>query len=486
MKRVLLINTNTEKFPYPIPPLGICLLASSLKGLYDVRLYDGMFDEGRSLKTLIGSFTPDYIGFSIRNIDDVVADRTVFYPERIIRDFIQPVKKVSDAPVILGGSGFSVFPYELMKLTGADWGITGEGEMVFPEFLRCLDNGETPDHLPQVISKRPGSPATGQHPGFIPFDGIPFSQIDSHLDFTPYLQRGVYSVQTKRGCALRCVYCTYPCIEGRRYRMRDPGEIAREIEEAMDRLGMVTFEFVDSTFNEPAGHAEEICTAIIRRNIRPRLRTMGMNPRNTSERLFKLMIEAGFRQIDVTPDSASPTMIRSMQKGFTFDDIKRTALLTRDFDLPTMWFFLFGGPGETPETIEETSSFIGRYINEEDMVLMHAGLRIYPGTPLHRISLKEGLIRPDESLFYPSVYYYSKDTPKELLDLKLKELGSRFHNAIPAIESTPSVEMLQKATRLRKEKGLDEPMFRTLLKIRRDLKGTKDDRLRHPLRDYGS
>ena len=67
MKKLLLVNTNTVKSPYPIPPLGICLIASFLKGSYDVRIYDGMFDEGSRLESAISSFNPDFIGFSIRN-----------------------------------------------------------------------------------------------------------------------------------------------------------------------------------------------------------------------------------------------------------------------------------------------------------------------------------------------------------------------------------------------------------------------------------
>ncbi|MFH1296156.1 MAG: radical SAM protein [Bacteroidota bacterium] len=476
MKRVLLVNTNIEKFPYPIPPLGLCLLASYLEPWYDVKIYDGVFNEGRSLVDQVKSFDPDYIGFSIRNIDDVVADRTVFYIGDILRDFIHPVQHVSQAPVILGGSGFSVFPQEIMEMTEADYGITGEGEEVFLEVLRCLDKEKPVDHLPQVFRKENRKAGAVSVTKFIPFHSIPFSEIDRHIDFSPYKERGVYSVQTKRGCALRCIYCTYPCIEGRRYRVRNPDDIAREIEEAMDRLGKVTFDFIDSTFNEPAGHAEDICRAIIRRNIRPRLRTMGINPRNTSHELFKLMIKAGFIQIDVTPDSAAPAVIKNLQKGFTFRDIKRTALLTRMYDLPTMWFFLFGGPGETTETVAQTHNFIGRYINEEDMVLMHAGLRIYPNTPLEKIALKEGVIQPGESLFYPSPYYFSADTPKKKLGKILKEISNTFHNCLPSAESSPSPELMQKALLTRKEKELTEPMFRTLLRIRKEERGaTKDE-----------
>ncbi|MFH1160355.1 MAG: radical SAM protein [bacterium] len=468
MKRVLLINTNIEKSPYPIPPLGICLLASYIEPYYEVKVYDGVFDEGRSLVNFVAAFQPDYIGFSIRNIDDVVADKEVFYIDRILSDFIQPVMRVSSAPVILGGSGFSVFPPELMQLSGADYGIVGEAEELFLDLLQKLDQGLVPEAHPRLWRKRSRDAAGGMKSDFLRYDLVPFSDIDKKIDFAPYMQRGVYSIQTKRGCALKCVYCTYPCIEGKTYRLRDPEEIAREIEEVVARLGRVMIEFVDSTFNEPKGHAEAICHAIIKLRLKVNLRTMGVNPRNTGREFFELMKEAGFVQIDATPDSASPTVIRNLRKGFSVADIRRSALLIREFNLPTMWFFLFGGPGETEETVGETREFIREFISPEDMVLMLAGLRIYPNTPLEKIALKEGVIKPGQSLFRPSPYYFSEFTPKKSLNQMISAIADEFHNCLPALDSTPSTEILQKATHLRNAEKLTEPMFRTLLRVRRD------------------
>ena len=103
MKKLLLVNTNTEQAPYPVPPVGICMLASRLESKYEIRVYDGVFAGGTGLVDVVQNFNPDYIGFSIRNVDDIVVDRQVFYIDTIIRDFIEPVKKVTSVPVILGG-----------------------------------------------------------------------------------------------------------------------------------------------------------------------------------------------------------------------------------------------------------------------------------------------------------------------------------------------------------------------------------------------
>ncbi|MCX6268436.1 MAG: radical SAM protein [Bacteroidetes bacterium] len=466
MKKVLLVNTNIEKAPYPVPPLGLCMLARACGDEYEVKVYDGVFAEGAGLVALVEQFNPDFIGFSIRNIDDVVMDREVFYMDEILEKFIHPVKAVTNVPVLLGGSGFSIFPVDLMKMTGADYGIVGEAEEILPVLLYSIINHLDTDEIPNLITakkltvqKKSGfkflKPASGR-----------FSDIDRWIDFNPYSAKGVYSIQTKRGCSHGCIYCTYPLIEGRLFRPRKPSDIADEIENAHQRLGHITFEFVDSTFNDPKGHAESICREIIRRKIKVRLRTMGINPRHTSEELFELMLKAGFVQIDATPDSASPRLLGSLCKGFNLAEIQKMALMIRKFNMPTMWFFLFGGPGEDSSTFHETLDFIDAFINPADLVYMNAGLRIYPDTPLYKIAVEEGRISAGQSVFRPPLYYYSGKISKTELDGLIREASLTRHNCIHALETAPSQEMISEAVETRRVQQLDEPMFRTLLRIR--------------------
>jgi radical SAM superfamily enzyme YgiQ (UPF0313 family) len=229
-------------------------------------------------------------------------------------------------------------------------------------------------------------------------------------------------------------------------------------------LDNITFEFVDSTFNDPKGHAEKICQAIIKRGLKVRLRTMGINPCNVTAELIELMKQAGFAQIDCTPDSASAKMIKALGKNFTIKHLEQAALLIKEHDMPTMWFFIFGGPGETAKTIDESFDFIDKFINEEDMVHITMGLRIYPNTKLYHIASQEKLINQDASLLQPQ-YYVSPFLGKEKLTEIIKEKISQRHNCVLSTESTPEPWMLKQALDMRKELKLKEPMFRTLLRI---------------------
>jgi len=370
MKRLLLVNTNTEKAPYPVPPLGLCLIAGNISHSYNVTVFDAASGAVEDLINHIGAVNPDYIGISIRNIDNVMMNRPVYYFEGIMETFIKAIKLNSSAQLILGGSGFSIFPELILEKCGIDYGIIGEGESSLPALLNCLERKQEPAGIPGVVYRKNGGIVKHQPVFSLPFTRIPVSGIYNWLDLNAYSLRGSYPVQTKRGCSFSCIYCSYPNLEGKNYRLRDPADIADEIEEAQMNIGSMSFEFVDSTFNSPPGHAESICSELIKRKINVQLRTMGINPQYTSKTLFALMKKAGFRQIDCTPDTASPRMLKSLKKNFTMQQLRQCAQYIKSTDMPTMWFFLFGGPGENTETVLETFDFIDHYVADEDMVLI--------------------------------------------------------------------------------------------------------------------
>jgi len=465
MRKVLLVNSNTETVPYPVPPLGLCLVARRASKSHEVRVHDGAASGADGLAELLASFAPDYVGVGVRNIDDVVMAAPAYYVDEIAEAFVRPIRNYGRAPLILGGAGFSVFPQELLALFGADYGIVGEGEEAFAALLAALDGGGNPLEIPGVIGAGGrGAPRRAQ-----PCRGglaLEESRIDELVDYAPYRERGSYPVQAKRGCAHRCAYCAYPLIEGREYRLRDPGEVVDEIRAIRERLGDVSVEVVDSTFNDPAGHAEAICVEIARRGLRVRLRTMGVNPAGVTDELVSLMRRAGFAQIDCTPDSGSPRVLAALGKNFDRSRLERAATILAAHEMPTMWFFILGGPGETRDTIRETFDFIDRFVRPEDMAHVTTGVRIYAGTALALLALDERIIAPGQSLLRPT-FYVSPALGREALEAAVAEEIAQRPNCVPAAESTPDPEMIREALRLRAELDLKEPMFRSLLRVRR-------------------
>jgi radical SAM superfamily enzyme YgiQ (UPF0313 family) len=466
MKKVLLINPNTETAPYPVPPIGLCLLAAALVRRFDVRIYDATFEGNRRLRETLKAFLPDFLGIGVRNIDDVTLGQEHFYIDEIKRDFVDVIREQTDRPIILGGSGYSLFPRLLLSDLDADYGVVGEGERAFLALLETLEAGGDPRAIKGVVVRGEREetrvwPARSK--GAL---DIPAATIDEFIDFEPYRARGTYPVQTKRGCRMRCVYCAYPVIEGRALRLRPPEAVVDEIAAAKARLGDVVFELVDSIFNAPSDHAEAICEEIVRRGLGVRLRAMGMNPGGVTDRLLTLMRSAGFVQIVCSADTASPVMLENMGKGFTREALEAVADLLRAHDMPTMWSIIVGGPGETEATVGETFDFISRFVQELDMVHLTEGIRVYPGTPIYGRAVQEGVIDGRTSLLRP-VFYISPQLGKARLFEIVHEMCERHPNCVRSIDSSPSPALIEEAFALRKARGLKEPMFRTFLRIKR-------------------
>jgi hypothetical protein len=464
MKTVLLVNANECTVPYPVPPLGLALVAAAIAGRYRVEVCDLLTAGEAGLAEAIARQAPDYVGVSIRNVDDVAMHAPVFFIDRI-RDVIMPlIRGACAAPIILGGSGFTLLPREILQETGADYGVVGEGEVAFPMLLAALDSGHVPVAIPGVVTRGQAAAPVGPAPA-ASLDGTPAVGLGTLIAWDAYRQRGACPIQNKRGCVHRCAYCSYPRIEGRTFRCRAASAVADEIEALAAQLGPLPFEFVDSIFNDPPGHAEAICREIIHRGLRVSLRTMGLNPANVTQELLLLMKEAGFQQFDCTPDSASPLLLRNLGKNFSRPDLEQAAACIRAVGLPCKWFFLLGGPGETLDTLRETFAFIDAHVVPDDIAHLSCGLRIYPGTPLHATAVREGLLTADTSLLRP-LFYVAPALGPERLRATVHEWTRSRPNCIPAEEFPPPPDLVREALALRRRENLQEPLMRTLLRLR--------------------
>jgi radical SAM superfamily enzyme YgiQ (UPF0313 family) len=462
MKKVLLINSNTEVLPYPVAPLGLSLVANSLAGTYQVKVIDFAFSSTSYLLKDIKNYKPDYIGVSIRNIDNVTMRKSKWYIEELKQLIIDPIKVTFEGPVIIGGSGFSIAPVEILNYLNVDYGIIGEAENIFCDLLKELDTNSIPKSIEGLVLKnqkeiKPRIFNEGELE-------VKSSNIDQLIDFKPYAERGSYPIQAKRGCIHKCIYCSYPNIEGNIYRLRNVTDIVNEIEEVSKRMPNIVFEFVDSIFNSPLNHAVNICDQIIKRNLRVNLRTMGVNPGEVTDDLIRLMKQAGFSQIDCTPDSASAGMLKSYRKNFNLEKLIECAYIIRKYDMPTMWFFMMGAPKETEETIKETFDFIDEFIFEEDMVHITEGIRIIPKTELFEIALKESVISKSQNVIEPMFYVDPKLGKENLTRILEQEIGKR-NNVLNSIDTRPTKELLQSTIKYRTENNINEPMFRSLLKV---------------------
>lgn len=400
-------NTASER----VYPIGIAILATHLvraghqAALMDMNIENDPFG---ALKDKLVAEKPDVAALSLRNIDPLANKTSSLIPSfsvttRMVRTLLP------DVPIIVGGSGFSLFPERIMtELPEIRYGIRGEAEEALP---RLLANFEHPGEIPGLCYRDQGkvviNPAS-QNYSFDRYripdrDLLPPSLYHDINNYVPTL-----GVETKRGCPMNCAYCVYPQLQGKRVRCRNPMDVADELEMLHVKYGAGDFHFNDPVVNLPEGHLEDICEEILRRRLQ--IKWTGFFRENALDaEKVKLYERSGCSCFSFSPDGLCSSALEVLQKRLTVEDIIRAAELTAQTDLMAVYHFMTNVPGENDETIVRAKKLIDRlyaihHSKRSIGAVVLNNIRIMPGAPIEKIARNEGEIGSDDDLLYP-VYY---------------------------------------------------------------------------------
>ncbi len=436
--RVLLISANPEKFPNPVFPIGISYVAHALQPRHEVSLFDCIVDGEDALPEAIRTFEPDLVGISLRNVDMPQPGGRVYASDyRRVADII---KSATTAPLVLGGAAFTLFPQRYMEELGADYGIVGEGEFL-GILVDAIDAGLDPDEangghgVPGLI--RPGRPPTppGRWTGRVGHAAASRRLFQTYQGFG-----GMLNLQTKRGCSLRCCYCTYPMVEGRVLRRHDVDSLVDEVERLRDGGARFLF-FVDSVFNLDVDHTTAFAEALLRRGVKVPFAAY-IAPWRLTPSYVGLLRAAGLTHAELGTESLSDPVLEAYGKPFRFDDVVRAHAVLGEAGVHRAHFLLFGGPGETRATVEETLARSATLANS--VFFPGMTIRIYPGTPLHQRALAEGVVTPEDTLFDP-VFYCSPDVDPAWLKERMAQEGSLRSNFVMDDSSDEMAALVRRA-----------------------------------------
>ena len=357
--RVAFVSGNRELLPDAAIPIGILSVVANLPKRHEVTFVDLCFEDSPedALAAELDVFRPDVVALGMRNIQNAdysgMSNTLAYYDE-----LIGVIRNATEAPIAIGGSGFSVMPVELMNRLRPDFGISGEGEQAFPALLDRLEAGLGFDEIGNLHRfENGGVISNGPPPGFLDMNTL--SPVDRSMVDSRYYERfGIESLQTKRGCPLRCDYCTYPIIEGRVGRAREPAAVVDELFAILEQQPSTSHVFmVDSVFNLPKGHAKAVCREMIARGVTIPW-TCYANPLGFDIELAELMAEAGCAGMEVGADSGSDEILARLRKGFTTEQIRSLHRLATQVEIPDCHTFILGTPGETFDDVLRTLDFI--------------------------------------------------------------------------------------------------------------------------------
>lgn len=407
-------------------PIGIVVLASQVerKTHHDLYLFDMNMsnDPYGDLRKKLNEITPEVVCLSLRNIDPL-GNKTfsLIPPFAVTLAFIK--KCLPKTTILAGGTGFSLFPQRIMtEFREIDFGVTGEAENII---VPLLENLENPPHLPGLCYR------LGNEVKVVP----PVGDYDMNsylmpnrnlLDPKPYLEVNKYvesiGVETKRGCSFSCGYCSYPLLQGKTMRCRDPKDVVDEIEFINKNYGVTRIHFTDSVVNIPVPHLDRICEEILLRDLK--INWSGFFRENllTKENV-DLYARSGCECFSLSPDGLSQKALDAMDKHMTVKDITDTAKILSESGVVTVYHFLVNTPGDTPETLEEGKKLIDAIyeIHHQSKTLgtiVLNNIRILPGTKVEKQALENKVITKETDLLYPT-YYNPKPFSELRYDLEI-------------------------------------------------------------------
>jgi radical SAM superfamily enzyme YgiQ (UPF0313 family) len=321
----------------PVIPIGLEYLTAALESHgHNIKILDLCFSSSpkEDLEKNLKKEKFDIIGFSIRNIDSCIYFNNEFYlPE--FKDLIDCVKK-HKILIILGGSGFSAMPDEVLEYFQADFGIIGPGERAFPKFLESWQAGQLENKI-----------INGWSYGL---DDDLIQLRSKKIDYQNYYSNeGIIGFSTHMGCQNQCPYCMEA---GKRVSFKKISHIIEEIEHLVNK-GFTHFHLCDSEFNSNLRFSIEFCEKLAEKYL-PMKWTLYMKPYPYNEQLFQFLHESNAYLITLSVDSDK---IIQSQNQYSYDDLVNIIDYCNKYEIELAIDLLVGYPYETIESINNMFEF---------------------------------------------------------------------------------------------------------------------------------
>jgi radical SAM superfamily enzyme YgiQ (UPF0313 family) len=169
------------------------------------------------------------------------------------------------------------------------------------------------------------------------------------------------------------------------------------------------------------------------------------------------MARAGLSHIEFGSDSFSDSVLADYGKNFTFEDIVNASEYARAAKVHYAHFLIIGGPGETEATMRE--SFNNSKRLKKTVHFPFAGMRVYPGTDLHRRAISEGVITAETDLL-PPLFYISPHLTKDKIFGLLDSFSQESKNWVIGELSKENAKVAEKLRAM----GVNGPLWEFLVR----------------------
>ncbi len=401
-------------------PFGCMMLSAALKREgFKVRFWQQEpASSADRLARQVADWGPDIVGISAY---------TSNFPEgrRIARN----LKSLgTSAQIVFGGVHATIAP-DIVQDESVDYVLRGEGETAAPAMFRAILEGKPVDSVPGAVRQ-----VDGRMQQSLAFELI------SDLSSLPWADRslvgptieyslGAYGlpkaiVMTSRGCPSACTFCCAPLISRRQVRLRDPGEVVREVCYLRDVRGVRFICFADDEFFAEIAHVEAVCKELIKnRAVLPFFCMGKIDLLDFS--LLELLAKSGCRRIFFGMERP-PGKTRWASKARDVEAIDSKLRCARRLGVFTQVGFIIGFPDEDHDSLARLEDYVKELPADYLSVTVFTPFR---GTALYNLMVKQGIrISGEEERFiYDSVAFeHPHLTGRELLQWRQKILRSFY------------------------------------------------------------
>ncbi len=297
-----------------------------------------------------------------------------------------------EAKIIMGGVHPTVLPDEVMSDPNVDLVVRGEGERTVLELLQ----GKPLKDI-QGISYRENDEVVHNpdRPFIANLDELPFPAYDllPVREYVPalggYKRLPAISVITSRGCSGSCIYCNN--YYGHKVRKRSPDSIIEEIKLLIERYGIKEIYFFDDSFTEKEELVIELCRKMVEHKLDITWSCFA-RINLVSETMLRAMKQAGCHHVSYGIESGNEQILRSIKKPMKLDKIREVIAMTHRVGIETLLGFMFGLPGETEQTMQQTMRFAIELA--PDMVIYDITTP-FPGTELYKWAKEQGYLKTE-------------------------------------------------------------------------------------------
>lgn len=350
---------------------------------------------GLDVRFLDSQYEPfEYKQYVDRKFDGVLAV-CIMSSTQSFRHDVETLKSIKSLnPNVYGilyGSHPTFMPEYCVAEDAVDFGVTREAEETLRVLLETLLAGGNPrDVLGIVYRDDNGEAVVNQARPFFNMNDLPIpdrTMLPTNVDyFNPVVKRVPFATMfTSRGCPARCNYCTAPTFYGNKTRVRSAEKVIEELEQCRD-LGYREIFFRDETFSAYKGRNYTIYDSMLSKGMDFTWVANGRVDMIDREQMV-MMKKAGCHMLKFGVETGSQELLDRYKKGTTIEQAVETFRHAKEVGIDTHAHIIFGGPGETMDTISNTIEFV---TNELQATTATFGiLTPYPGTEIFDIVARD-------------------------------------------------------------------------------------------------